>query len=170
MQTNYLFDINWVLAYNAPYNDYTVSTDISLSSYSTLQYPYMCVGAFSSSSSSFAKLMACGRRSKITKFTSSLYTAYEENGVYWYNVNSKSFGFASQSSIDLNSADTLDQNCQYRLSWHLDQLFGGYRAGCILSLNDNLVWYKKIFLIGNKTAVVKFSFLSLIILNNHFNH
>ena len=147
VQLNY--DMNdalhsFVDLYWAQYNEPTTSSDIEGSSYSQTLYPYMCVGAYASASSSTAALAACGLRSDILTSTSSLTTAFESNGAYWYYYSPKSFGFSATSTVSLGSADTASGDCSYRLSWRLDQGSGGYRAGCTTGLDSDLSWYKRI--------------------------
>ena len=143
---------DWVLVYNAPYSDPTTSTDITQQNYSVSKYPYMCVAAFRSDAATDAALMACGERSDIEKNTYLTSTAYYSNGAYWYFYEGQSFGFSPESYIDLNSADIADlaacddNNGALRLSWHIDQSIGGYRAGCSAQLNNDEIWTKKIFL------------------------
>ena len=150
---------NWVLAYNQPYSDVTTASDIIQSSYSTTDYPVMCVAAYATSYASNATLIACGPRASVAAYTYSTSTAiYQaspggDSGAYWYFYSGYSFGFSPSSSISLNEADTMDSNCDtdddvdgsQRLSWYIDGSAGGYRAGCTTSLNSNYVWYKKIF-------------------------
>jgi hypothetical protein len=62
-----------------------------------------------------------------------------ENGAYWYMLSGKSFGFAGNQSINLNTADTNSDNPTERLSWHLTSS-GGYRIGNIFYPNNS--YYK----------------------------
>lgn len=96
-------------------------------------------GAAERPNPSHLKLAAIGRRSALDRDSHGMW----ENGVFWYTVNGKSSGFADNSNVHLNSADVSDVNgCSSRLSWHLGQSFGGYRAGCTKGLNDNGSWRK----------------------------
>ena len=63
-------------------------------------------------------------------------------GVWWYNTPGSSFGFSATQTIQQNSADTGSSEAQSRLSWHIGQDFGGYRAGEAMGLNDDSDWYK----------------------------
>jgi hypothetical protein len=66
-----------------------------------------------------------------------------DNGVYWYNTPSKSFGFAPNATITQKTADVFDRASTLRLSWHLDS-YTGFRLGNLLDLyNSN---YLKIVL------------------------
>ena len=68
-----------------------------------------------------------------------------ENGTYYYFTANNSIGFAPNSTISQSSADTENStvsggtcdagNGDLRLSWHIDGLAGGWRAGCTISLN-----------------------------------
>lgn len=136
-----VFD-DYVEVYWETYSDITLSEDILASGYSTEDYPYLCVGAYQSSVSSTATLMACGERGIADAATYSTSTAYFNNGAYWYRYAGYSFGFADSSAISLNSADTMSGAA--RLSWHLDGISGGYRAGDTLGLNGDTSWYKRV--------------------------
>jgi hypothetical protein len=74
------------------------------------------------------------------------------NGVYWYNCDKQSFGFAASSRISLNSADTSSEQCERRLSWHLDQTSGGYRVGCTTNLNSDSSYYKQILILSGESS------------------
>lgn len=49
-----------------------------------------------------------------------------EKGVYWYVQSGRSIGFAT-AGVSLNSADTRNDNGQYRMSWHFPGT--GWRCG-----------------------------------------
>jgi len=69
-----------------------------------------------------------------------------ENGTYFYFTANKSIGFAPNSTINQDSADienstlgggTCDAgNGDLRLSWHIDGMGGGWRAGCTIFLSS----------------------------------
>ena len=63
-----------------------------------------------------------------------------ENGSYFYFTANKSIGFAPNSTINQINADVENicdaGNGDLRLSWHLSG-FGGWRAGCSVSLNSS---------------------------------
>ena len=77
--------------------------------------------------------------------TTSTNTAYLHNGAYWYFYPGYSMGFADVAAVNLNPADLSSADCASRLSWHLDNGAGGYRAGCTTSLNTDPTWTKLIF-------------------------
>ncbi len=86
--------------------------------------------------------------SELTQTSSTSTAAGPKNGAYWYYFPGKSFGFASLPAVDLNTADTTasaSSGCEYRLSWHLENYYGGYRAGCTLNLNTDTTWRKIIY-------------------------
>ena len=70
-----------------------------------------------------------------------------ENGSYFYFTANKSIGFAPNSTIAQNNADTVNStsnaaacdagNGDLRLSWHIVFGAGGYRAGCSTGLNNS---------------------------------
>ena len=69
--------------------------------------------------------------------------AHFNNGLYWYNVYGNSFGFSPVENVNLNSADVEnDDQSEYRLSWHIDQGIGGYRAGDMYPSGE---YYKVIY-------------------------
>ena len=61
--------------------------------------------------------------------------------VYWYAYPEQSFGFASESSVTLNTADTGSTSADYRLSWETREssTAGGWRAGSYTSLSSSTV-------------------------------
>ena len=144
---------SWVETYWAPYSDHTFYEDIAAEDYSTSEYPYMCVGAYASSDATTASLAACGLREDVLQATYSTSTAYHYNGAYWYRYAGKSFGFAPSAVVYLNSADTSsDTSGAHRLSWHLDQGHGGFRAGNTNYLNSDNTWYKRIVIVSVEGA------------------
>ena len=66
-------------------------------------------------------------------------------GVYWYNYDGKSFGFAPTANIFLEDADTYDIGSSKRVSWHVNGEAGGWRAGEVNSLTNDNVWRKVIY-------------------------
>jgi hypothetical protein len=78
----------------------------------------LIVGASSVSSENILILAATGLTSKILTNTSSTSTAYLENGAYWYRYSGRSFGFAGNQSVHLNSVDVNSSNPTERLSWY----------------------------------------------------
>eukprot|EP01083_Nonionella_stella_P278852 948369_1 len=68
-----------------------------------------------------------------------------EYSVYWYNVHQWSFGFAPISKVTLTVADTYAQQDSRRLSWHMLEWIGGWRAGTKTWLNSNTIFYKTIY-------------------------
>ena len=59
--------------------------------------------------------------------------------VWWYLIPNHSFGFApSGLFMNNNHVDMLmDENSSYRLSWWLDRVSGGYRAGTQVNLETS---------------------------------
>lgn len=70
-------------------------------------------------------------------------TTKEHNGVYWYCFDSKSVGFAPNTTIIFSPADAHDKSCGLRLSWHLNGN-GGYRVGNAFPVSST-EWEKVIF-------------------------
>jgi hypothetical protein len=131
----------YTVCMDVPFSDSTSQAKLEACSINPNQY--VVVGAKAAGSSTLA-LMAVARASDAF---SQHCDARLSNGAYWYNCVGNSFGFAASSSITLNSADTNSDQCAYRLSWHVDQLVGGYRAGCTISLNSDSSYYKQIYIL-----------------------
>ena len=59
-----------------------------------------------------------------------LNTPHLSNGAYWYFTPGKSFGFLKDTDLHQEPAgDTGTTNIEARLSWNLENGYGGYRAG-----------------------------------------
>jgi hypothetical protein len=83
-------------------------------------------------------LGAFGARSEVMKRTSSTTVAHQDNGVWWYFYNDKSFGFSPVEAIKLNGADTCEVRVAERLSWHVTAAGStGYRAGVNKGLSSS---------------------------------
>jgi hypothetical protein len=131
----------YILCMDVPFSDSTTQAKLAACSNDPSQY--VAVGAKLAGSSTLA-LVAVARANEA--FAQHC-DARLSNGAYWYNCVGQSFGFAASSSISLNSADTGSDQCGYRLSWHVDQNVGGYRAGCTTSLNLDSSYYKQIYIL-----------------------
>ena len=81
----------------------------------------------------------------------ALNTPHLSNGVYWYFTPGQSFGFLKDNTLEQNSADIGTTNPDSRLSWHLDNKYGGYRAGANIGLNYDTTWKKIIYNCPNGT-------------------
>jgi hypothetical protein len=127
---------------DVPFSAYTSQAELAACGNDPNQY--VVVGAKLAGSSTLA-LMAVARAGDA--FAQHCNARFS-NGAYWYNCIGKSFGYAASPSIILNSADTSSDLCAYRLSWHVDQNVGGYRAGCTTGLNDNQRYYKQIYILS----------------------
>jgi hypothetical protein len=126
------------LCYYVTYATATASADIN-----ACTGPFLFVAARYSGSSTF-KLGAYGILSKVLTAT-VLNTPHLYNGVHWYFTESESFGFSLVSSITQSCADVGSTAPEYRLSWHLGGVNGGYRAGSLLSLDSDTSYYKAIY-------------------------
>ena len=74
-------------------------------------------------------LGAFGLAEEVHKST-DLNIPHESNGVYWYLHSGKSFGFLADMDLHQEpAADTGTSNPDSRLSWNLDNHYGGWRAG-----------------------------------------
>ena len=95
-------------------------------------------------------LGAYGLASEVQTQT-ALNTPHLSNGVYWYFTPRESFGFLKDNTLQQNSADVGTTNPDSRLSWHLDNKYGGYRAGANTRLNSDTTWKKIIYNCPNGT-------------------
>ena len=133
----------YIKCYDQPYSFSTSSAELAACSGSQ----YVFVGAKSTCDATNFAVGAYGLTSKVFNATASSATAYQDaaGGAFWYRLPGASFGFASSSSVSLNSCDTSNLDCGSRLCWHLDQNVGGYRAGCTTGLNGDAKWRKVIY-------------------------
>ncbi len=99
------------------------------------------MGARQVSSDKF-RLGGYGISDAVFHATTSMYTAYENNGVFWYNYVGRSFGFSPNENVYLNSADTSSDSANDRMSWEIDNGSGGYRAGSYYPWYN---YYKEIY-------------------------
>ena len=74
-----------------------------------------------------------------------IYNDDSDYNVYWYNWYEMSFGFAPNSRIALDSADTEEPLSDDRLSWHMQAVNGGWRAGSHTGLNRDDDWMKVVY-------------------------
>ena len=142
----------YVKCYDQPYSSATTDSDLAACNNTQIVF----VGAKSSNLSTVFAIGAFGS-SEIFTATYSLTTAYYDpaGGAYWYRYPSYSFGFASSSSVNLNSCDYGQgyPDCVSRLCWHLGGGDGGYRAGCTTGLNSDPTWRKVIYKGNNNLAM-----------------
>ena len=101
-------------------------------------------------------LLAAGQRSAIFTVTAANATTLNNSTYFYYNASS--MGFAPNSTISQNSADTTNSsinggcsvanNGHKRLSWHGyadGSITGGWRVGCTDSLNGSLSAVRAIY-------------------------
>ena len=139
----FLIANGFMKCYDQPYSANTKSADLDACSGS----PVVFVGAKGSNLTTKFTIGAFGTSNIFTQ-TSSNRTAYlDPGGAYWYRFPNHSFGFASSSSVNLSACDYGQgpDDCASRLCWHLDENIGGYRAGCMIGLNNNSTWRKAIY-------------------------
>lgn len=112
-------------------------------------------------------LAAAGERSSVFTETARNETV-ENNGSFWYlnfgsNGGGRSMGFAPDSTITQNSADTYDLSDPLRLSWHTEEgdrscgartVCGGWRIGTIQWLNSSSEYERAIWQASEKPAPV----------------
>ena len=138
----------YTVCMDVPYNDRT--TQAKLTTCSNDPNQYVAVGAKLAGSSTLSLVAVA----KASEAFAQHCDARLVNGAYWYNCVGKSFGFAPSSSISLSSADDSSAQCSYRLSWNVDQNYGGYRAGCTTGLSSSS-YYKQIYVLSSGTQLEK---------------
>mmetsp|Transcript_5591 Transcript_5591/g.5780 ORF Transcript_5591/g.5780 Transcript_5591/m.5780 type:complete len:315 (+) Transcript_5591:38-982(+) len=126
------------VCYDEPYNGITENI-----SFAKCNGSVIFVGAKATESSNVVAVGAFGDVS-IFDVTSSTKSAIENNGAYWYFYPGYAFGFSPIASINLKRGDIITDNCEKRLSWHLQVGYGGFRAGCKINLYSN-VWRKVVY-------------------------
>eukprot|EP00731_Ephydatia_muelleri_P005034 Em0002g1210a len=137
-----LIQKGYVKCYEQPYSHATSSVSLATCSGSE----YVFVGAKTSKGASSFAIGAFGVTSNVFKYTFEQTKAVlDAGGAYWYRYPGWSFGFASSSTVNLNSCDYNNPDCASRMCWHLDQNAGGYRAGCTVGLNSDSTWTKVIY-------------------------
>ena len=132
------------LCYDEPYSHATTSAALEAC---VSQGSHVFVAATLNSS---VVVGAGGETSCVFQATTSSSTAHACNGAFWYKT-SGSVGFSPTSNIALNSAlnyaDSSLPGDISRLSWVLDGKVGGFRAGSVNNL-DNDVRYRKRIWVG----------------------
>ena len=127
------FLAGWTSHYDEGYTHVTKLADLAVPS----SAKWVFVGARSPEGT--ITIGAVGARDEVLKETPRN-RPHEHNGVAWYLTEGASFGFApagcevhqsDADPLDSDSDDDMDNQGDFRLSWHLDNHCGGYRAGCI---------------------------------------
>ena len=132
-------DAGWVLWSDTPYKHHTAKDEIQPTKGDCILW-----GSKQNSGSAKFHTVAMGKRSRIHNAGSNG-KPLSENGAWWYTKYPQSNGFAPNSKISLNSADTNDSGDKHkRLSWHLHRgsNVGGWRSGNTKWLNGNSAWRK----------------------------
>ena len=128
----------WTSHYDEDYTHVTKPTDLAVPS----SAKWVCVGARSPEGT--ITIGAVGARDEVLKETPKN-RPHEHNGVAWYLTKGASFGFAPAGcEVNQNDADNMDSQGDFRLSWHLDDLCGGYRAGCMTPDDDEHEGWRKL--------------------------
>ena len=112
-----LIQKGYVKCYEQPYSHATSSASLAACSESE----YVFVGAKKSMGASSFAIGAFGVTSNVFKNTYEQTKAVlDAGGAYWYRYPGRSFGFASSSTVNLNSCDYNNPDCASRMCWHLD--------------------------------------------------
>jgi hypothetical protein len=132
IQMNELLNQGFKTVYNQLYSHVTTETILLNIKTQCNRDSIICVGGAYSNNNTLL-LVSCGSCLDILTTTPHNQPRLV-NGAWWYLTPDHSFGFAPNSNIYTNSADTFDCDpCKdsNRLSWHLHGLDGGWRLGNI---------------------------------------
>mmetsp|Transcript_23745 Transcript_23745/g.55377 ORF Transcript_23745/g.55377 Transcript_23745/m.55377 type:complete len:374 (-) Transcript_23745:103-1224(-) len=140
----------WTMFFCKPYSHPTTIVDF-LPPDKALRGGSLLVGA-RRASEDILSVAAMGHADVVTAQRSDGSTTHH-NGVHWYCLPAVSVGFAPNSNVTLNQADTQHESSAQRLSWHLTGI-GGYRAGSALGLNGSSEWEKVILASSILVSVV----------------
>jgi len=140
----------WKVEYNQPYSSTMRNAEWNVCA--TKNYTYMAALSWRDyGGTPVVELGAAGETAVMTALsavTAGRCSTQYHRGFYVYNCvqngRGRSFGFAGNSNIDLNTADTASNNETYRLSWHSSINVGGWRSGTTMGLNRNTQWKKAI--------------------------
>ena len=138
-----LINDGYQIVYERLFSHKTTGGEIDLIAATCNSNTILCAGG-RNINSQILILVSCGNCLKITKET-VLNNPVLESNAYWYRTALKSFGFSPNRNITQNIADQFDVKSNLRLSWHLDELHGGWRLGNITLLNDNNQYLKILF-------------------------
>ena len=130
--------------YTQPYSHASLLSEIMAIRAQCNSATLMCVGGGKPADGTL-KVVACANCLAITTQTAFNQPNFV-GAAYWYLTYSLSFGFSPSYSINQGQADTTSTESNSRLSWHIDLGSGGWRLGSLTGLNDNTVYYKKIYL------------------------
>jgi hypothetical protein len=137
-----LTEIGYSFVYNKPYNHFTTSSEMDEIKSSCLPTTNICLGG-RDSTNDVLLVVSCGLCSVVFTKTARN-TPNLHNGAYWYYSpdveNSRSMGFAPNSTIDQRNPDDFDLSNNQRVSWSLK--WGGYRLGSLIYPGDR--YYKVI--------------------------
>jgi hypothetical protein len=141
-----LINLGFRLVFNYTYDYATKSAEIFSIQGQCTSSSVICVGG-NRFNESVLRVVACVNCLRVTQTNLNQPQYYDS--AYWYFTQGKSFGYAPNSTITQNSADSFDNGSNKRLSWHLDQNFGGWRLGDLTSLNSDKNYYKIIYINEN---------------------
>ena len=132
------------VVYDYLYNHDTTWSELNSIKATCSPQSVLCVGGGPQNSDNLL-LISCGNCQAVMTPTQHN-TPVLNNGAYWYMTNSLSFGYAPNSLISQDQADTIDTNVNTRLSWHIVPGNGGWRLGSLTGLNSDTN-YRKIMLL-----------------------
>ncbi len=91
------------------------------------------------------KVAAVGSVSAALEETLGGYEMRLFHGTYWYCSRDHGFGFAPIDARDRGTADQSHGDDPLRLSWIVNGVYGGYRAGEVANLFDSTEWRKLVW-------------------------
>ncbi|CAF1413954.1 unnamed protein product [Adineta steineri] len=139
---NLTIDGNWRVLYDQPYSHATTSTNLLDAAKSCSNQ--VVVGARRNATIPQLELAAVGPVNVLQQETVRN-TPVKYGDVYWYSTKAYSFGFTPNNTIFQYHADFFDLSSALCLSWHLDNSYGGYRAGLTIDLTKDEIWRKVIY-------------------------
>eukprot|EP00965_Chrysotila_dentata_P104757 3459980-Pleurochrysis_carterae.AAC.1 len=130
-----------VTQYNAPYGSVTAVKDLAAFPARDSPYKFVLMAAKDRIDSDVYSLAAIGHYEEVFTQTMCNACARLDRDVWWYFRPGIAIGFAASSDVLLNKVGdsiSLDQeDAQQRLSWTLDGVNGGYRAGLSVNLAED---------------------------------
>jgi thrombospondin type 3 repeat protein len=149
----------WTVMYNVPYGSVTTTGHVNQwRALANAAYGFVFLGAVDLNGNVVVGASGLAQEVLTPTDSTSQASAYPSTGLYWYNKLGWSIGFTPTSNILLNTSDitgiltTNDGQNARRLSWHLDQDIGGWRAGATGFLNDNSILRKVVLVLTSQNA------------------
>jgi hypothetical protein len=140
-----LTESGYSYVYNKPYGHVTTSSEMDEIKRSCSRKTNLCLGG-RDNTNDVLLVVACGLCDVVFTKTATK-TPNPHNGAYWYYtpdiLDSRSMGFAPNSTIKQANNDYFDLSNNQRVSWFLNVQAGGWRLGSLTDLYDTR-YYKVI--------------------------